>query len=130
MVKINKTLVIPKGYQSKLDLMHTEIAIKELKDYFEDQLAARLNLIKVSAPLLIMGGRGMNDNLNGVERVVSFDALDMKNNQIEIVQSLAKWKRVALSRYGFVEGEGLYTNMNAIRRDETLDNVHSMYVDQ
>ena len=89
-----------------------------------------LNLIKVSAPLLVSEGRGVNDNLNGVERIVSFDAFDMKNKQIEIVQSLAKWKRIALARYGFVIDEGLYTNMNAIRRDEILDNLHSMYVDQ
>jgi aspartate--ammonia ligase len=130
MVKITKTLVIPNEYKSKLDLMHTEIAIKELKDHFEDQLSAMLNLIKVSAPLLVSEGRGVNDNLNGVERIVSFDAFDIKNNQIEIVQSLAKWKRIALARYGFVIGEGLYTNMNAIRRDEILDNLHSIYVDQ
>jgi aspartate--ammonia ligase len=130
MVKITKTLVIPNEYKSKLDLMHTEIAIKELKDHFEDQLSAMLNLIKVSAPLLVSEGRGVNDNLNGVERIVSFDAFDIKNSQIEIVQSLAKWKRIALARYGFVIGEGLYTNMNAIRRDEILDNLHSIYVDQ
>jgi aspartate--ammonia ligase len=130
MVKITKTLVIPNEYKSKLDLMHTEIAIKELKDHFEDQLSSMLNLIKVSAPLLVSEGRGVNDNLNGVERVVSFDAFDIKNSQIEIVQSLAKWKRIALARYGFVIGEGLYTNMNAIRRDEILDNLHSIYVDQ
>jgi aspartate--ammonia ligase len=130
MVKITKTLVIPNEYKSKLDLMHTEIAIKELKDHFEDQLSAMLNLIKVSAPLLVSEGRGVNDNLNDVERIVSFDAFDIKNSQIEIVQSLAKWKRIALARYGFVIGEGLYTNMNAIRRDEILDNLHSIYVDQ
>ncbi len=84
----------------------------------------------VTAPLLVSEGRGINDNLNGIERIVAFDALDMKNSQIEIVQSLAKWKRIALARYGFVIGEGLYTNMNAIRRDEILDNLHSIYVDQ
>ena len=127
---MTNTLVIPNGYTSKLDLMHTEIAINELKDHFEDQLSAALHLIKVSAPLLVSEGRGINDNLNGIERIVAFDALDMKNSQIEIVQSLAKWKRVALARYGFVIGEGLYTNMNAIRRDEILDNLHSIYVDQ
>ena len=131
MVKITNTLVIiPNGYKSKLNLMHTEIAINEIKDHFEDKLSAVLNLIKVSAPLLVSECRGMNDNLNGVERIVSFDALDIKNKQIEIVQSLAKWKRMALARYGFVLDEGLYTNMNAIRRDEPLDNLHSVYVDQ
>jgi aspartate--ammonia ligase len=129
-VHITKTLVIPSGYKSKLDLMETELAIHELKKYFEEQLSTVLNLTKVSAPLMISEGRGVNDNLNGVERVVSFDALDIKDSHIEIVQSLAKWKRMALARYGFSLGQGLYTNMNAIRRDETLDNIHSLYVDQ
>ncbi|WP_152539658.1 aspartate--ammonia ligase [Cytobacillus firmus] len=110
--------------------MHTEIAVNELKEHFESILSGNLNLIKVSPPLLLRKGNGVNDNLSGSERAVSFDALDVKDHQIEIVQSLAKWKRVALSRYGFTEGEGLYTNMNAIRRDEILDNLHSMYVDQ
>ena len=127
---ITKGLVIPNEYQSKLDLMHTQIAIKEIKDHFENELSAALNLIHVSAPLIVVEGKGINDNLSGVERSVSFDALDIKNTQIEIVQSLAKWKRMALARYGFVVGEGLYTNMNAIRRDEQLDNLHSIYVDQ
>lgn len=106
------------------------MAINELKKHFEEELSAALNLIKVSAPLFVSEGRGINDNLNGVERMVTFDALDIKNKQIEIVQSLAKWKRIALARYGFDIGEGLYTNMNAIRRDELLDNLHSVYVDQ
>jgi aspartate--ammonia ligase len=127
---MSNTVVIPNGYKSKLNLMHTEIAIKEIKDHFEDKLSEALNLIKVSAPLLLNGGKGINDNLNGVERIVSFDALDLKDTQIELVQSLAKWKRMALARYGFTFGEGLYTNMNAVRRDEVLDNLHSMYVDQ
>jgi aspartate--ammonia ligase len=127
---MSKALVLPRGYKSKLDLMYTEVAIKEVKDYFENTFAEALNLIKVSAPLLLSAGTGINDNLNGVERIVTFDALDIKNTQIEMVQSLAKWKRIALARYGFVLGEGLYTNMNAIRRDEVLDNLHSMYVDQ
>ncbi|MFD2682401.1 aspartate--ammonia ligase [Bacillus seohaeanensis] len=127
---MSNTVAIPNGYKSKLDLMHTEIAIKEIKDHFEDKLSEALNLIKVSAPLLLNSGRGVNDNLNGVERIVSFDALDLKDTQIELVQSLAKWKRMALARYGFTFGEGLYTNMNAVRRDEVLDNLHSMYVDQ
>jgi len=130
MVKINKTLVIPNGYKSNLDLRHTEMAINKIKNHFEGELSASLNLLKVSAPLLVIEGRGINDNLNGIERMVSFEALDINNKQIEIVQSLAKWKRMALARYGFVLGEGLYTNMIAIRRDERLDNLHSVYVDQ
>ena len=106
------------------------MAIAAMKDFFEKQLSSALNLIKVSAPLMICEGKGINDNLNGVERVVSFDALDISSGQIEIVQSLAKWKRIALARYGLPIGQGLYTNMNAIRRDEYLDNLHSLYVDQ
>ena len=124
---ISKGLVIPNEYKMKLDLMHTQIAIKEIKDYFENELSTALNLIHVSAPLIVLEGRGINDNLSGVERIVTFDALDIRNTQIEIVQSLAKWKRMG---YGFVVGEGLYTNINAIRRDEQLDNLHSIYVDQ
>lgn len=130
MIIITKTLVLPNGYKSILDLIQTEIAIKALKDYFEDELSQALNLIEVSAPLFVSDGRGLNDNLTGVERTVSFDALDIQNTQLEIVQSLAKWKRMALTRYGFAVGEGLYTNMHAIRRDEILDNMHSIYVDQ
>lgn len=131
MIKIPKTLVIPRGgYKPILNVMNTEIAVNELKKHFEARLSENLNLIKVSPPLLVSEGNGINDNLSGSERVVSFDALDIKDHQIEIVQSLAKWKRVALSRYGFTTGEGLYTNMNAVRRDEVLDNLHSMYVDQ
>jgi aspartate--ammonia ligase len=127
---VTRTVGIPNGYKSKLDLMHTEVAINEIKNHFEDKLSENLNLIRVTAPLLLNEGNGINDNLNGVERIVSFDALDIKNTKIEIVQSLAKWKRMALARYGFAQGEGLYTNMNAIRRDEVLDNIHSLYVDQ
>ena len=128
--KMTITTNIPKQYQSKLNILDTEIAIKKVKDHFESSLSEELNLIKVSAPILLSEGRGVNDNLNGYERIVSFDALDIKNAQIEIVQSLAKWKRMALARYGFNIGEGLYTQMNAIRRDEVLDNLHSIYVDQ
>ncbi|MFB5281131.1 aspartate--ammonia ligase [Peribacillus sp. Hz7] len=127
---MDQTLVIPNGYKSKLNLMHTEIAINELKSHFEDHFARTLNVIKVSAPLLLNKGTGINDNLNGIERTVSFQASDINNSQIEVVHSLAKWKRIALARYGFASGEGLYTNMNAIRRDEILDNLHSLYVDQ
>lgn len=120
----------PKAYDSKLDLLQTEIAIKKTKDYFESNLAEALSLTRVSAPILITSGKGINDDLNGVERVVSFEALDINDANIEIVQSLAKWKRMALARYGFNLAEGLYTDMNAIRRDEVLDNLHSIYVDQ
>jgi aspartate--ammonia ligase len=121
---------IPAGYQSKLDLLQTEQAIKKVKDYFESNLAEELNLIRVSAPILVKAGTGINDNLNGVERIVSFDALDVEDTDIQVVQSLAKWKRLALAKYGIGLGQGLYTDMNAIRRDEVLDNLHSMYVDQ
>ncbi|PWW20763.1 aspartate-ammonia ligase [Cytobacillus oceanisediminis] len=117
-------------YQSKLNFKETHIAIKSCKDYFESSLSESLNLLKVSAPIILKGGKGLNDNLNGVERTVSFDAIDLNKEKIEIVQSLAKWKRVALSEYGFKNGEGLYTDMHAIRRDESLDCLHSIYVDQ
>lgn len=125
-----KKVLIPAEYHSSLDLRRTEIAIKKLKDYFERELAYKLNLTRVSAPLFVKRSTGLNDNLNGVERPVAFDALDVKGDEIQVVHSLAKWKRMALYRYGFNPGEGLYTDMNAIRRDETLDNLHSMYVDQ
>lgn len=116
-------------YQSKLPLRDTEVAIKKLKDFFERSLAAKLNLTRVSAPLFVQPDSGLNDNLNGVERPVSFDVPAI-GCHCEIVHSLAKWKRMALGRYGFQVGEGLYTDMNAIRRDEALDNLHSIYVDQ
>src|SRR4051812_34452496 len=127
---MSKPFIIPRVYQSTLDFIQTEMAIKQVKDHFERNLSGVLNLIRVSAPILLKAGSGINDNLNGVERIVSFDALDVKQTPIEVVQSLAKWKRMALARYGFTVGEGLYTDMNAIRRDEILDNLHSMYVDQ
>jgi aspartate--ammonia ligase len=113
-----------------LGIRETEVAIKVIKDFFEAQLAKKLNLTRVSAPLFVAKATGLNDNLNGVERPVSFDALSLKDTEVEIVQSLAKWKRIALKRYGFSTEEGLYTDMNAIRRDEELDNIHSIYVDQ
>ena len=122
------SLQIPKNYRSLLSLRETEIAIKKVKDFFERELAAALNLTRVSAPVFVESDSGLNDNLNGTERPVSFDLLS--GGQLEIVHSLAKWKRVALKTYGFSTGEGLYTDMNAIRRDEELDNIHSMYVDQ
>ncbi len=120
--------MIPKGYRSHLSLRQTEYAIKKVKDFFERDLAVQLNLIRVSAPLFVSPDSGLNDNLNGVERPVSFDLRSGKN--LEIVHSLAKWKRYALQNYGFSVGEGLYTDMNAIRRDEETDNLHSMFVDQ
>ena len=113
----------------KLDLLETEIAIKYIKDVFEKELAKALNLTRISAPLFVFPETGLNDNLNGVERAVKFDVKDLKKD-VEIVQSLAKWKRNALHKYGFKEGTGLYADMNAIRRDETLDELHSVYVDQ
>ncbi|MGL4736633.1 MAG: aspartate--ammonia ligase [Cellulosilyticaceae bacterium] len=123
-------LIVPEGYQSTLDLRETEVAIKKLKDYFEKALAYELYLTRVSAPLFVKPETGLNDNLNGTERAVDFDILDDKGSKAEIVHSLAKWKRMALGRYGFGIDEGLYTDMNAIRRDEELDNLHSIYVDQ
>jgi aspartate--ammonia ligase len=114
----------------ELGIRETEVAIKAIKDFFEGRLAKKLNLTRVSAPLFVARATGLNDNLNGTERPVSFDALSLKGTEVEIVQSLAKWKRIALQRYGFATGEGLYTDMNAIRRDEELDNIHSIYVDQ
>ena len=122
-------VIIPKGYKSKHSLIETEIQIKKIKDMFERTLAEKLNLIRVSAPLFVEPSTGVNDNLNGVERPVSFDLLESKK-EVQIVHSLAKWKRYSLYRYGFKKGQGLYTDMNAIRRDEELDNLHSIYVDQ
>ena len=122
-------LIIPKNYNPVLDLRDTEIAIKLVKDFFETELARALNLTRVSAPIMVMPQSGLNDNLNGVERPVSFDILET-GETAEIVHSLAKWKRQALKTYGFRPGEGLYTDMNAIRRDEVTDNIHSIFVDQ
>ncbi|MFW5998742.1 MAG: aspartate--ammonia ligase [Halanaerobiaceae bacterium] len=123
-------LIIPENYESLLSVRETEIAIKNLKDHYERKLSQYLNLTRVSAPLFVDAESGLNDNLNGVERPVSFDIKAIDDIEVEIVQSLAKWKREALDRYGFKVGEGLYTDMNAIRRDEKLDNLHSLYVDQ
>ena len=122
-------LIIPKNYNPVLDLRDTEIAIKLVKDFFETELARALNLTRVSAPIMVTPQSGLNDNLNGVERPVSFDILET-GEMAEIVHSLAKWKRQALKTYGFRPGEGLYTDMNAIRRDEVTDNIHSIFVDQ
>lgn len=124
-----RNLSLPEHYFSKLDIMETEIAIKLAKDTFERELARYLELTRVSAPLFVQPETGLNDDLNGVERPVQFDILDL-GSDVQIVHSLAKWKRLALARYGFAPGTGLYTDMNAIRRDEVLDNLHSVYVDQ
>ena len=123
-------LMIPDGYVPHLDIRETEIAIKYVKDYFERELANQLNLTRVSAPLFVAPETGLNDTLNGVERPVSFGVKEQDDRPMEIVHSLAKWKRQALKRYGFHHGEGLYTDMNAIRRDEDTDNLHSIFVDQ
>ena len=123
-------LITPAGYKPVLDLRETQVAIKEIKDFFQRELAKQLNLTRVSAPLFVLPESGLNDNLNGVERPVSFGILEQKDRKAEIVHSLAKWKRQALKEYGFREGEGLYTDMSAIRRDEDTDNIHSLYVDQ
>lgn len=130
MAKLPEKAYLPTGYHSELGVRETEKAIKEIKDYFQDALAHKLNLQRVSAPLFVDKATGLNDNLNGIERPVSFDIGEEKGHTYEIVQSLAKWKRLALKRYGFEQGEGLYTDMNAIRRDEETDNLHSIYVDQ
>ncbi|MGL4760301.1 MAG: aspartate--ammonia ligase [Sarcina sp.] len=123
-------LILPKGYKSQLSLKETAVAIKKVKDFFESALADELLLTRVSAPLFVLKSTGLNDDLNGSERAVSFDMRAIPDSRIDIVHSLAKWKRSALKRYGFEYGEGLYTDMNAIRRDEDLDNLHSIYVDQ
>ena len=123
-------LIIPENYESPLTIRETEVAIKEVKDHFERALAKNLHLTRVSAPLFVRPETGMNDNLNGVERPVAFGIKEQGDKEVEIVHSLAKWKRYALSRYGFHSGEGLYTDMQAIRRDEDTDNIHSIYVDQ
>ena len=116
-------------YKSILDIKETQRAIKSCKDFFERELASALNLVRVSAPLFVTPESGLNDTLNGVERPVEFDLLETGKN-VQIVQSLAKWKRYALGKYEFDAGEGLYTDMNAIRRDENTDAIHSIYVDQ
>ena len=123
-------LIIPENYQSALSLHDTQIAIKTVKDSFQNLLAERLNLQRVSAPLFVDPDSGLNDNLNGVERPVTFGIKEQNGKTAEIVHSLAKWKRYALKKYGFSLGEGLYTDMNAIRRDEDTDNIHSIFVDQ
>ncbi len=123
-------LMIPDGYEPVIDYMESQRAIKKIKDFFQQELAYGLSLRRVSAPLFVRPESGLNDNLNGVERTVSFTIKDMDEAPVEVVQSLAKWKRMALFKYQFNAGKGLYTDMNAIRRDEEMDNMHSVYVDQ
>ena len=124
-------LVIPQGYKAPLPNYELQRAIAFIKESFQTNLSNALNLRRVSAPLFVASDSGLNDNLNGVERPVRFDIPGVGGKDAEVVHSLAKWKRLALKRYGFHEGKGLYTDMNAIRRDEEdLDNIHSVYVDQ
>ncbi|MBQ4651013.1 MAG: aspartate--ammonia ligase [Firmicutes bacterium] len=123
-------LILPKDYKPAIGLMESQRAIKKIKDYFQQELAYGLNLRRVSAPLFVTPESGLNDNLNGFERRVDFTLKGMDEQNVEIVQSLAKWKRMALGKYGIEPGHGIYTDMNAIRRDEDLDNLHSVYVDQ
>ncbi len=122
--------IIPRGYRPILNIKETQVAIKRLKDGFESCLAEMLHLTRVSAPLFVTPESGLNDMLNGIERPVSFDLGESPDTLAQVVQSLAKWKRMALKRYGFLPQTGLYTDMNAIRRDEVADNLHSYYVDQ
>lgn len=124
------TLILPKNYDPVLTIRQTQEAIKYIRDTFQKEFGKELNLERVSAPLFVPKSSGLNDNLSGVERPVAFDIAGIKGEEVEVVQSLAKWKRIALHEYGYNPGEGLYTNMNAIRRDEALDNLHSCYVDQ
>ena len=121
--------IIPRNYERLLGVRETELAIKFVKDTFERTFAEVMNLERISAPMFVETGEGLNDDLNGVERPVRFDVAG-KSCMVEVVHSLAKWKRMALKRYGYMPGEGIYTDMNAIRRDEELDNLHSIYVDQ
>jgi aspartate--ammonia ligase len=120
----------PQDYHPILDIRHTEQAIRQIKEFFQTNLAFELNLMRVTAPLFVLSGTGINDDLNGIERPVVFPVKGLEDSHAEIVQSLAKWKRLQLADFGMKPGEGIYTDMNAIRPDETLDNLHSIYVDQ
>ncbi len=124
------SVIIPKEYKNSLNIKETQLAIKIVRDTFQNKLTKVLNLQRISAPLFVRPESGLNDNLNGVERPVTFDVPAIGGATCEIVHSLAKWKRMSLGKFGFQVGEGLYTDMNAIRRDEEFDNLHSMYVDQ
>ena len=126
---MSENIYIPEGYKSALSLRETQHAIKYIKDTFQQTLSFAVTLDRVTAPLIVRRDSGINDDLNGVERKVSFDML-ADDGEAEVVQSLAKWKRMALYRYGYRVGEGIYTDMNAIRRDDKMDNVHSIFVDQ
>ncbi|KAJ6236513.1 aspartate--ammonia ligase [Anaeramoeba flamelloides] len=130
--KIDKIsgLLVPQKYKPLLDLTKTELAILKIKDFFQTNLSFELSLTRVSAPLIVKSGTGINDQLNGIEKPVSFKIKAMNDTKVEIVQSLAKWKRMRLADYQFKEGQGIYTDMNAIRPDEELDSIHSLYVDQ
>lgn len=123
-------LYLPKDYKPILDLKQTERAIKFIKDFFQENLSAELRLRRVTAPLFVMKGTGINDDLNGIERAVSFPVKEFGDKEAEVVHSLAKWKRLMLGKYGIPRGYGIYTDMNAIRADEELSNIHSLYVDQ
>ena len=123
-------LIIPEHYEALMDLKQTEQAIKRIKDFFLSSLSTELRLRRVTAPLFVLRGLGMNDDLNGVERAVNFPIKDMEDARAEVVHSLAKWKRVTLAEYKIENGYGIVTDMNAIRADEELDNIHSLYVDQ
>ncbi|MBR6806532.1 MAG: aspartate--ammonia ligase [Bacteroidaceae bacterium] len=125
-----KIFDLPQAYTPLLDLKQTELAIKQIKETFQNHLASTLRLRRVTAPLFVLRGTGLNDDLNGVENAVSFPIKDMNGAVAEVVHSLAKWKRVTLADYNIKEGHGIYTDMNAIRADEELDNLHSLYVDQ
>ena len=123
-------LIKPKDYKPLLDMKQTELGIKQIKDFFQQNLSSELRLRRVTAPLFVLKGMGINDDLNGVERPVSFPIKDLGDQQAEVVHSLAKWKRVTLADYKVDPGYGIYTDMNAIRADEELGNLHSLYVDQ
>jgi aspartate--ammonia ligase len=125
-----RKLILPKNYKSILDLKQTELAIKLVKDTFQENLSSELRLRRVTAPLFVLKGTGVNDDLNGVERKVTFQIKDLDDRPAEVFNSLAKWKRMALADYEIEKGYGIYTDMNAIRPDEELDNLHSLYVDQ
>ena len=127
---MNENLILPENYEVLLSVRETEKAIREIKDFFQTNLAFELDLIRVTAPMFVKAGTGINDALNGTERPVNFDIKAINNENAEIVHSLAKWKRLMLADLKIEEGEGIYTDMNAIRADEELDNLHSLYVDQ
>ena len=123
-------LIKPKNYNPLLDLKQTELGIKQIKEFFQLNLSSELRLRRVTAPLFVLKGMGINDDLNGIERPVSFPIKDLGDAQAEVVHSLAKWKRLTLADYHIEPGYGIYTDMNAIRSDEELGNLHSLYVDQ